>query len=93
MANKSEDGFHEAMIGIYHAAAALGYRAPYFLRMVQERGGLGAAKHLLSGLTRSRGSLSSGSSDVLTSLWRHSYLKNDGQDFSPRTSAGLQERA
>ena len=49
MANKSEDGFHEAMIGIYHAAATLGYRAPYFLRMVQERGGLGAAKHLLSG--------------------------------------------
>ena len=36
----------------------MGYRAPYFLRMVQERGGLDAAKRLLSasevqsGLTR-----------------------------------------
>ena len=48
MAN-NQGGFHEAMIGIYEAAASMGYRAPYFLRMVQERGGLGAAKHLLSG--------------------------------------------
>lgn len=49
MANKPEAGFHEAMIGIYHASASLGYRASYFLQMVQERGGWGAAKHLLSG--------------------------------------------
>ena len=58
MANNLELGFHEAMLGIYHDAAALGYRASYFLRMVQERGGVGAARHLLadteaqSGLTR-----------------------------------------
>lgn len=49
MTDKLESGFHEAMVGIYQAAAALGYRASYFLQMVQERGGLGAAKHLLAG--------------------------------------------
>ena len=60
MADNLEFGFHEAMLGIYHAAAALGYHANYFLRMVQERGGLGAAKHLLAGSEAQSG---------LTRLW------------------------
>ena len=46
------------MLNIYDAAAGLGYRPTYFLRMVHEHGGLEAAKRLLraseaqSGLTR-----------------------------------------
>ena len=53
-----EAEFHEAMVNIYHAAASLGYRPTYFLRMVSEHGGVTAAKRLLrttehqSGLTR-----------------------------------------
>ncbi len=50
--------FHKAMLNTYDVAAKQGYRATYFLRMVSERGGWGAAKQLLStseeqtGLTR-----------------------------------------
>ena len=46
------------MIGIYDAAAELGYRPTYFLQMVRQYGGLKAARRLLSasnpqyGLTR-----------------------------------------
>lgn len=41
--------FENAMLDIYEQAARLNYRATYFLRMVHERGGVGAAKHLLAG--------------------------------------------
>ena len=53
-----EDEFHQAMGGIYHLAATLGYRPTYFLRIVQQHGGVSAAKQLLnapvaqSGLTK-----------------------------------------
>lgn len=41
--------FHAAMLGIYKAAKArCGYNATYFLRMVNERGGLAAAHDLLA---------------------------------------------
>jgi len=44
-----EDKFHQAMIGIYVAAAdECNYRAKAFLSMVVEMGGLAAAKQLLS---------------------------------------------
>lgn len=36
------------MVDIYHAAAELGYRPTYFLRMVNEHGGLTVAKRLLN---------------------------------------------
>lgn len=35
------------MLHIYDAAAELGYRPTFFLRMVQQCGGLEAARHLL----------------------------------------------
>ena len=53
-----EDKFHREMETIYYAAASLGYHPNYFLQMVQEHGGVTAAKRLLnareaqSGLTR-----------------------------------------
>lgn len=50
-----ESEFHERMLDIYHAAAKLGYRPTYFLRMVQERGGVEAARHLLDGSTPHEG--------------------------------------
>ncbi len=60
MNNNLEGEFHEAMLNIYHAAAELGYRPTYFLRMVNEHGGLGAAKRLLSATETQEG---------LTKLW------------------------
>ena len=53
-----ETGFHEQMLRIYREATTIGYRPTYFLQMVSERGGLGAARQLLhtpepsSGFTR-----------------------------------------
>ena len=58
MTKDIERQFHAEMVGIYHAAARIGYRAPRFLRMVTDHGGLEAAKRLLrapkeqSGLTQ-----------------------------------------
>ena len=46
------------MLNLYYDAVELGYRPTYFLRMVNELGGVGAAKRLLgtddlqAGLTR-----------------------------------------
>ncbi len=61
MATDKEPAFHEAMLGIYHAAKGeCGYNATYFLQMVNEHGGLAAAKQLLS---------KPGFSDGLTALW------------------------
>ena len=39
--------FHQAMLAIYEEATTFGYRPTYFLRMVQQHGGLDAAKQLL----------------------------------------------
>ena len=50
-----EMGFHQAMLGIYDQAVQLGYRPTYFRRMVEEQGGLRAAKQLLQGDTLSSG--------------------------------------
>ena len=58
MTEDLEVRFHQAMLNLYHAAVELGYRPTYFLRMVNELGGVGAARRLLStddlqaGLTR-----------------------------------------
>ena len=58
MTEQLESDFHQAMVNVYHAAASLGYRPTYFLRMVSEHGGVITAKRLLraaehqSGLTR-----------------------------------------
>lgn len=43
--------FHQAMLAIYEKAKneCGGYRATYFLRMVQEHGGVQAARKLLAG--------------------------------------------
>ena len=48
------------MLNIYDAAAKLGYRPTYFLRMVNEHGGVAAAKRLLSAPEAQSG---------LTTLW------------------------
>ena len=58
MTDDFEGDFHEAMVDIYNEAAALGYHAHIFRRMLSEHGGLVAAKRLLAapdeqaGLTR-----------------------------------------
>lgn len=49
MAEKLELEFHEAMLNIYHRAKReTGYTATYFLQMVNSRGGLDAARHLVA---------------------------------------------
>jgi len=59
-----EGRFHARMVDIYRRAQAeTGYNATYFLQMVSERGGVGAARHLLHSMTVS---------DGFTALWeRH----------------------
>lgn len=47
--------FHQAMLGIYDEAVRLRYYPTYFRRMVEEQGGLRAAKQLLQGDTPSSG--------------------------------------
>ncbi len=45
-----EERFHEAMVEIYRAALReCNYKATYFLRMVEQDGGVKAAKRLLAG--------------------------------------------
>ncbi len=55
-----EQQFHEQMLETYRQAAAQGYHATYFLRMVQERGGVQAARDLLDAPS---------TSDGFTRLW------------------------
>ncbi len=43
------------MVGIYRDVGEFGYYPTYFLRMVIDRGGLAAAKQLLSGTDHSSG--------------------------------------
>ena len=50
-----EDRFHREMLRIYDEAKEFGYYATYFLRMVADRGGRSAAKHLLVGTNLSDG--------------------------------------
>ena len=47
--------FHQEMLRIYKDASVFGYRPTYFLRMVNERGGVAAARHLLRDGTISEG--------------------------------------
>lgn len=44
-----EAAFHQDMLDSYHQLARLGYRATYFLRMIQEHGGVQAARQLVNG--------------------------------------------
>jgi len=39
--------FHQEMLAIYEEATTFGYRPTYFVRMVQQHEGVGAAKQLL----------------------------------------------
>lgn len=55
-----EAAFHEAMLDGYQQLAKLGYRPTYFLRMVQELGGLEAARQLIK---------HDGVSEGFTRLW------------------------
>ena len=50
-----EDKFHQEMLRIYEEAKEFGYYPNYFLGMVVERGGLSAAKYLISGSQLSDG--------------------------------------
>ena len=62
---ESEGEFHGAMLGVYGQARALGYNATRFLQMVDELGGLQAAKHLLA---------KPGVQSGLAWLWEHGRL-------------------
>lgn len=42
------DDFRRGMVAVYAVAAEHGYRATYFMRMVDEHGGVEAAKRLLA---------------------------------------------
>ena len=46
--SKLEAAFHDDLIGTYHDAAKLGYRATSFLHMVHENGGVETAHRLLA---------------------------------------------
>ncbi|GAB4211731.1 MAG: hypothetical protein OHK0022_46610 [Roseiflexaceae bacterium] len=43
-----EDTFHQGMLAGYHDLVRIGYRATYYLRMVQELGGVQAARQLIN---------------------------------------------
>ena len=60
-----ERGFHNEMLRLYEDATTFGYYPTYFLGMVQELGGVAAAKQLLKG---------SDISDGLTRLWEEERL-------------------
>jgi hypothetical protein len=47
MSESLEKQFHDQMRRIYREASAFGYRPTYFLRMVEEYGGVMAARNLL----------------------------------------------
>ena len=66
MSSQLEQKFHQQMIDIYQRAASeCGYRPTRFLQMVNERGGLAAAKDLLH---------ASRPADGLSILWEHNRL-------------------
>ena len=48
MASGLENEFHREMERVFDVAVSLDYRPTYFLQMVQEHGGMAAAKRLLS---------------------------------------------
>jgi hypothetical protein len=48
MASGEEERFHHRMRRIYDEAKVLGYSATYFLQMVEQHGGVSAARRLLS---------------------------------------------
>ena len=50
-----EERFQEEMLRIYREATKFGYYPTYFLRMVNEQGGLATAKQLLGGDEASSG--------------------------------------
>lgn len=66
MSSQLEQKFHQQMIEIYRRAAAeCGYRPTRFLQMVNERGGLTAARDLLHASRPAEG---------LSILWEHDRL-------------------
>jgi hypothetical protein len=66
MTRSIEIAFDRAMHAIYHTAyAECDYRATRFLNLVNQLGGLEAARHLL---------MSDGHSEGLTALWEHGRL-------------------
>ena len=60
-----EGAFHEEMVRIYEEAKEFDYYPTYFLQMVNEKGGVAAAKSLLEG---------DHISDGLTRLWEECRL-------------------
>ena len=93
MGEKLEAEFHEAMLDTYRQALEHGYPARYFLRMVNERGGVGAAKRLLKapekqyGLTRlwNLGLLSiSAEALVLRERWQSLFTDGERQTARER---------
>src|SRR4030095_13821809 len=64
--------FHQAMLDSYHQLAELGYRATYFLRMVQELGGVQAVPQLIN---------QEGVSEGFTRLWEMGRLDLSAEAF------------
>jgi hypothetical protein len=50
-----EDRWHAEMIGIHADARAIGYNASRFIQMVNDQGGVAAAKHLINSTQPSEG--------------------------------------
>jgi hypothetical protein len=70
--NNGEAAFHQAMLDSYHQLAKLGYRATYFLRMVQELGGVEAVRQLIN---------QDGVSEGFTRLWEMGRLDLSAEAF------------
>ena len=96
MANNLEAEFEEAMRSTYAEASRLGYRPTYFLGMVEDLGGVGAAKRLLStpvaqpGLARlwNLGRLDiSAEALVLNERWRDLFTTVERQEARERLKA------
>jgi hypothetical protein len=62
-----EDDFHKAMVAIYEQEKDCGYYATYFKQMLDQYGGLEAAKRLLAGEEVQQG---------LMKLWELGHLNN-----------------
>ena len=67
-----EAEFHEAMLDVYRVAAEHGYHATRFKQLVDERGGVGAAKWLLAGEDVQQG---------LAKLWELGLLDHSMEAF------------
>ena len=65
-----EDEFHAGMVNVYETAVQRGYHATYFKGMLDQHGGVQAAKRLLAGTTVQTG---------LFELWKRGLLATSAE--------------